>query len=155
MGRKRTVRTYKDTSAKGDRTAIEGNRFFIKVELVSLKCEKKADAIGLTSELYFKVGGKGLFKLDHRTPVNGTIHLDMNEVFKPTDGLTLFCDFVESEKGGTYEIPFKIYDQDVGKDDKLLSTELSVSSGQGTEFVAFQEKGIKVKVGISANRTRY
>lgn len=155
MGRRTIKKTYKNTSAKGDRTAIEGNRFFVRIELVSIKMLEEADKLGRTSEIYFKVGGKGLLRVKQRVPVKGTIYLDRNEVFKPTDGLTLYADFVEDKDGGTVEVPLKIYDQDAVKDDLLMSTQIGISLGQGKEYLSFDEGGVKIKVSAAANRTRY
>jgi len=155
MGRKRVVKTYNDTSASGDRTPIKGDRYFVRVELVSLKMEDTADAMGRTSELYMKTGGKGLFKFDQRTPNVGTINLDLNENFTSNERLTLYSAFIDKKGGGSIEIPFKVYDQDLGKDDKLVDTQLSVSLGQNTEYQSFLENGVKIKIGVSANETRY
>lgn len=153
MTRKRIVKTYSDTRAKGERTRIEGNRFFVEVKLVSVKVEEEADSLGRTSELYFECGKTKLF--DNRTPNNGTINVDRNEVFKPQGGLTLYCEFKEKKGGETLEIPFRVYDQDVGKDDKLINTKLSIQLGQGKEYLSFDENGTKVKISISANRSRF
>ena len=155
MGRKRIVKTYNDTSASGDRTPIEGHRYFVRMELVSLKIEEKADAVGMTSELYFKSGGKGLLKFDQRTPTLGTIHLDLNENFTSNERLTLYSAFIEDKDGGSIEIPFKVYDQDMGKDDKLIDTQIAITLGANTEYFSFLEQGVKVKIGVSANRTRF
>lgn len=111
MARKRIVKTYKDTSTKGDRTRIEGHRYFIKVDLVSIKMEKEADGIGATSEIYIHCPGRF-----SRTPNEGTFHIERNEVFKPTGGLTLYSEMKEKKGGQTLEISFKLFDQDFGKD---------------------------------------
>lgn len=155
MGRKRVVKTYNDTSASGDRTPIEGDRYFVRMELVSLKMEDTADMVGRGSEIYMKAGGKGIFKFDQRTPAEGTINLDLNESFSSNERLTLYSAFVSQKSGGSFEIPFKVYDQDAGKDDKLIDTQISVSLGATTEYHSFLENGVKIKVGVSANQTRY
>lgn len=153
MGTKRVVKTYRDTRASGDKTAIKGNRYLIWVELVSLKIEEEADSMGRTSELYLQCGKQGITRA--RTPNKGAIHLDRNEVFKPRDGITLYSEFIDKKGGGTIELPFRVYDQDLGKDDKLVDTKLSVTLGQTGDYLSFSEKGVKVKIKISANRTRY
>ncbi len=155
MAKKRIVKTYTDTSASGDRTPIEGYRYFLRVDLVSIKAEEKADLTGKTSEYYIKCGGKGIFKMANRCPNLGTINLELNEVFKPTDGMTIFSGFYEKKGGGTVELPFAVYDQDLGKDQLLVETMLSITLGQSREFLAFQENGVKVKIAVSAKRTRY
>lgn len=155
MTKKRVVKTYRDTSASGDRSPITGHRYFLRVDLVSMKAEEKRDITGKTTEFYIKCGGKGAFKMANRCPNLGTINLERNEVFKPTDGLTIFSGFYEKKGGGTVELPFEIYDQDLGKDDKLVDTVLSITLGQSREYLAFNEKGVKVKIALSANRTRY
>ncbi|RLG15079.1 hypothetical protein DRN69_03590, partial [Candidatus Pacearchaeota archaeon] len=66
MGRKTIKKTYKDTYARGqvDKSEFQG-RYFIKIELVSLKVLEDKDMLGNESEFYFKVG-KWLHK--HRIP---------------------------------------------------------------------------------------
>lgn len=155
MGRKRVVKTYKDTSASGDRTPIEGNRYFVLVELVSIKAEEEADSMGRTSEFYIKCGGRGALNIANRTPNEGTINLDLNEVFIPNERLTLYSQFIDKKGGGVVEIPFSVHDQDVGKDDTLIDTRLSVTLGQNRDYLSFLEKGAKVKIAVSANQTRY
>ncbi len=153
MARKRIVKTYRDTRAKGETKRIEGNRYFIVVELVSLKVEEEADKMGRTSEIYLQCGRTKMQRV--RTPSSGTINLDRNEVFKPTDGLSLYSQFVDKKGGGTLEIPFRVFDQDLGKDDKLVDTQLTVKLGQSGEYLSFSEGGVKVKVKVSGNRTRF
>ncbi|MHA2252568.1 MAG: hypothetical protein ACXAD7_19545 [Candidatus Kariarchaeaceae archaeon] len=152
MGRKRIVKTYKDTKAKGDRTAIEGHRYFVRIDLVSLKVEKEADGLGASSEIYIQCGGR---VVKNRTPNFGSWHIERNEVFKPTGGITLYSEMKEKKKGGTLEIPFKVFDQDALKDDKLVDTKLSIQLGQSKDYLSFTEQGIKVKVSVAANKTRF
>ena len=150
MARKRIVKTYKDTSAKGDRTQIEGNRFFVRIDLVSIKVEKEADALGASSEIYMKCGSRF-----NRTPDHGTFHIERNEVFKPTGGLTVYSEMKEKKGGATLEIPLQIFDQDLGKDDKLVDTKLAIQLGQTKDYLSFSENGVKVKVSIAGNRSRF
>ncbi len=153
MSKRRVVKTYSNTRAKGEKYTIEGNRFFVKVELVSIKVIEEADKIGRTSEIYLECG-KSRMKAN-RIPTFGEIHLDRNEVFKPRGGITLYTAFIEKEGGGTVEIPFKVREQDIGKDDTLVNTTLSVNLGQSLEYLAFEENGLKVKISVSANKTKY
>jgi len=153
MGRRVVKKVYKDTSAPGERDKIEGNRYFLRIDLVSVKSEEEADTIGRDSEYYFEVGS-----LTHRqrTPVKGTIHVQRNEVFKPNPYLTLYSEFVESDEPKTLSIPFKIKERDpLKKDDIIVNTKLSIQLGQQKEFQVFKEKGAKVKIAISALKTRF
>ncbi len=152
MGRKRVVKTYTDTSAKGDRTPIEGWRYFVHISLVSIKVEEETDHIGRTSEIYIEMGSRLRSK---RTPDHGEIEIDRNEVFKPSDGLSLYSEFIEKKDGGSIEVPFRVYDKDLGKDDKLIDVKLTIKLGQGKEYESFGGNGVKAKLAISANRTRF
>lgn len=152
MGRKRIVKTYRDTRAKGDRSAIEGHRYFVRVNLVSIKVEKEADSIGASSEIYIEMGGR---IVKNRTPNGGTWHIERNEVFKPTGGLTLYSEMKEKKKGGTVQVNLKVFDQDFGKDDKLIDTKLTIQLGQSKDYLSFTENGIKVKVSIAGNKSRF
>ena len=58
-------------------------------------------------------------------------------------------------RGGTIEIPLKVYERDIGADDKLIDTQISVTLGQTNKFLSFTEKGIKIKVSASAKITRF
>ncbi len=153
MGRKRIVKTYKDTRAKGESYAIEGNRYMVKVELVSIKMEEEADTIGRISEIYLECGKDKMQA--NRIPNKGEIKLERNEVFKPRGGITLFTAFVESNDGGSYEIPFKVKEKDFTKDETLVETTLSVTLGQTQEYLAFDENGVKVKISVAGNKTRF
>jgi len=150
MARKRVVKTYRDTKAKGDRTRIDGHRYFVRIELVSIKIEKEADAIGATSEIYIQCPGRF-----NRTPNEGTFHIERNEVFKPTGGITLYTEMKEKKGGATLEIGFKLFDQDFGKDDKLVDTNLSITLGQSKDYISFTENGVKVKISVAANHSRF
>ena len=153
MGVKRTVRTYRDTRAKGDRTTIEGHRYFILVELVSVKVEEESDLFGRSNEVYIECGKSKMRAV--RTPSKGEIVVEANEVFKPTGGLTLYSEFREEKDGKTIELPFKVYDRDIGDDDKLIDTKISISLGQSREYLSFSENGMRVKIGVSAKKTRF
>ncbi|MHA2033022.1 MAG: hypothetical protein ACW99A_04990 [Candidatus Kariarchaeaceae archaeon] len=150
MARKRIVKTYKDTKASGDRTKIEGHRYFIKIDLVSIKIEKEADGVGASSEIYVHCPGRF-----SRSPNEGSFHIERNEVFKPTGGLTLYSEMKEKKGGQSLEIPFKVFDQDMGKDDKLVDTKLAVTLGQTKEYISFTENGVKVKISVAANHSRF
>lgn len=150
MGRKRIVKTYKDTRAKGDRSRIEGHRYFVRVDLVSIKMEKEADSVGATSEIYIHCPGRF-----SRTPNEGTFHIERNEVFKPTGGITVYSRMREKKGGESLEISFKVFDQDLGRDDKLVDTKLSITLGQSKEYISFIENGVKVKISVAANHSRF
>ena len=151
MGRKVVKRTYKDTRAKGEKRYIEGNRYMVRIDLVSIKPVEKQD-LGLTAEFYFKVG---TMRHRVRTPAKGTINLKLNEVFKPQDPITLYLMMIEKKGGGVIEIPFHMYERDVGRDDEIVETKLSVNLGQSGEYEFFEERGVRVKIKISANRTNW
>ncbi len=148
MARKRVVKTYKDTRAKGDRAKIEGNRYFLLVELISAKVEEEADAIGRISEIYFKINRT-------RCPNKGVINLERNEVFKPQNGLTLYSEFKEVKKDKDHHIRLRVFDQDISKDDELIDEKVNFKFGQSREYYAFAKNGIRVKIAISALKTRY
>ncbi|MCH8905956.1 MAG: hypothetical protein IH840_02615 [Candidatus Heimdallarchaeota archaeon] len=150
MGRKRIVKTYKDTRAKGDRSRIEGHRYLVRVDLVSIKMEKEADSVGATSEIYIHCPGRF-----SRTPNEGTFNIERNEVFKPTGGITVYSRMREKKGGETVEISFKVFDQDLGRDDKLVDTKLSITLGQSKEYISFIENGVKVKISVAANHSRF
>lgn len=155
MARKRVVRTYTDTRAKGDRTPIKGNRFFLRVDLVSLKVEEQTDfGFDRTAEVYMRVGGS-LIERSRRTPVEGVIKIEINEVFKPRDGLNLYSDFIEDDDGKSVDLNFRVFDKDATIDDHLVSTKLSITLGQDRDYLSFRENGIKIKIALSANPTRF
>ena len=157
MARKRIVKTYRDTSAAGDKTRITGNRYFIRLSLTSIKVERSGDLLSRSSEIYFKCGAGGkLGKLSpQRMPQKGTINIERNEVFKATPAISRYTEFKDQKGGGTIEIPLKVYERDIGADDKLIDTEISVTLGQTNKFLSFSEKGIKIKVSASAKITRF
>ncbi|UJG42950.1 MAG: hypothetical protein K9W46_11300 [Candidatus Heimdallarchaeum endolithica] len=153
MGRKTIKRTYKDTYARGqvDKSEFQG-RYFIKIELVSLKVLEDKDMLGNESEFYFKVG-KRLHK--HRIPQKGTINLEKNEVFQPTDGLTLYTQFIHKPERGTIMVPFHLRERDPLKvDDHIIRTKLSIPLGS-SDYIVLVEKSVKIKLKISALETRY
>ncbi|MDH5402987.1 MAG: hypothetical protein OEY49_10890 [Candidatus Heimdallarchaeota archaeon] len=149
---KRVVRRYKDTSAKGDSSKIEGNRHFIRVDLVSLKMEERTE-IGLRSEIFFRTG-KTKLKRGTRSPSNGSIYIEKNEVFKPAGGLNLYSEFIDQEDGDVV-INFQIFENDVGKDDEILETKLNIKIGQNKDYLSFSENGAKIKIAVSGKKTRF
>lgn len=149
MARKRVVRTYSDTRAKGEKKAIEGDRYFVRVELVSAKVLKSADTIlSRKSQIYFKTDRK-------RVPNRGTIDIEINEVFKPTGKLTLYTYFKKSKGGGTDTVRFKAWDHDLIGDDELIDEKISIVLGQSRDYIVFDKNGLRVKLEISAKKTRF
>ncbi|MHA1302379.1 MAG: hypothetical protein ACTSQE_02695 [Candidatus Heimdallarchaeaceae archaeon] len=154
MGRKVIKKTYKDTYARGqkDKSEFKG-RYFITIELVSLKVLEDRDLFGNESELYFKVGHIPNHR--HRVPQKGTINLEKNEVFKPAEGLTLYTEFKHSPEGGTVTIPFDLYERDpIKDDDHIINTKISIPLGS-SDYLVLTEKSVKIKLKISALETRY
>ena len=154
MARKRIVKTYKDTRARGQTKAIEGHRYFIKIDLVSVKMEESADLLSRTTEVYFKCD-KGITKKEVRAPSQGTINIERNEVFKPTGGLTLYSEFKKKKDGGTVTVTFQAWDKDPSRDENIMSEKISINLGQSTEYLLFDKGGMRVKIGVSANKTRF
>ncbi len=153
MGRRVIKKTYKDTYAAGQRDRIEEDRYLLRIDLVSIKAIEESDLIGRDSEFYFEIGPR-LYR--QRTPTRGTIHLQLNEVFKPNPSLTLYTQAIESKDPKTIEIPFVMRERDPAKkDDTIIKTKVSVPLGSNREYLVFKEKGAKVKIAISAPRTRY
>ena len=153
MGRRVVKKVYKDTSAPGERDKIEGNRFFVRIDLVSIKAAEKADMVGREYEYYFEVGPR-LHR--QRTPTKGTIHVERNEVFKANPYMTLYSEFIEDDSMKTLEIPFKVRERDpLKRDDFIVDTKLSVQLGASKDFMVFKEGGAKIKIAVSAIRTRF
>lgn len=151
MARKQTrrVTTYQSTRAKGEQsTPITDDRYFIKVDLVSCKVEESADVASRSSEVYFKTERK-------RIPNKGYAKIEINEVFTPTDGITLYSEFIEKKGGGSKVLKFQVFDRDIGSDDELIDEKISVVLGQSREYLAFSNGGLKVKIAVSAKKTRY
>ncbi len=150
MARKRkTTVTYTSTRAKGEKsTPIKGNRHFLRIDLVSIKVEDSADIASRSSEIYFKCNRK-------RVPNKGYAKIEINQVFKPTDGLTLYSEFIDKKPGGTKTIKFQVFDRDLSLDDELIDEKISIVMGQSKEYLAFSEGGVKVKIAVSAKKTRY
>jgi len=155
MGRKVVKKVYKDTYARGQRDKKEfQDRYQILIELVSVKVLEDRDLFGNESELYFKVGSR---VPDHRqrTPNKGTINIEKNETFTPTEGLTLYCEFRDAPDRGVAEIPFDLYERDPGKDDDhIIDTKISIPLGT-SDYRVLTEKSVKVKIKISGLETRY
>ena len=149
MARKRVVKTYSDTRAKGERKAIEGDRYFVRVELVSAKVTESSDSfLSRKSQIYFKCDRK-------RVPNRGFIEIEINEVFKPTGKLTLYSYFKHKKGGGTDTIRFKAFDHDALKDDELIDEKISVVLGQSRDYLMLDKNGLRVKIEVSAKKTRF
>ncbi len=154
MGRRTIKKTYKNTYARGqkDKSEFKG-RYFIQIELVSIKVLEDKDLFGNESELYFKVGR--IPNSRHRVPQKGTINLEKNEVFKPTEGLTLYTEFKHAPDGGIVEIPFDLFERDPIKgDDHIINTKISIPLGT-SDYQILTEKSVKIKIKLSALETRY
>ncbi|MCY3413136.1 MAG: hypothetical protein INQ03_15970 [Candidatus Heimdallarchaeota archaeon] len=149
MARK-TVRktTYSSTRAKGESSTIEGDRYFLRVDLVSVKLIESSDVLSRSNEIYFKCDRK-------RIPNKGEIHVEINEVFKPSGGLSLYTQFIEEKKAGTEVVRVQVFDKDASKDDELIDEKISIKLGQSVEYHALEKNGIKVKIGVSAKKTRF
>ncbi len=147
VSRKR--RTY----APGERDEIKENRYWVTIELLSLDVEKKHDIGGKTGEFYFEAGSR-LHKI--RMPVRGTINLEENETFMPRQkGFTLWNEFVETDTPKTIEIPLKLKEADIGKDKTLINEKIDVQLGVTGQNRVLRGEGVKVKIRVSAPKTRY
>jgi len=154
MGRRVVKRVYHSTYARGQRDKEEfGDRYMIKIELISIKVLEDRDLLGNESELYFRVGKYPSYR--HRVPQKGTINLEKNEVFKPSEPITLYLEFVESKSGGIVEVPFDVYERDpLKKDDHLINHKLSIPLNS-SNFQVITQKGLKIKIKLSALQTRF
>ena len=154
MGRRVVKKVYHNTYARGERDRSEfGDRYMVKIELVSIKVLEDKDILGNESELYFRVGKYPAYR--HRIPQKGTINLEKNEVFKPTEPITLYLEFTKSKSGGVIEVPFDVYERDpLKKDDHLINHDVSIPLNS-SDYQVITEKGIKIKIKTSALQTRY
>ncbi len=154
MGRRVVKKVYKDTYARGQRDTKEfKDRFQVKVELISIKVLEDRDLFGNESELYFRVGKRPNYST--RIPNRGTMNLEKNEIYQPLNGLTLYTEFRDAPKGGAVQVPFHVFERDPGKnDDIIIDHELSVPLGS-SDYKVITQNSIKVKLKLSALRTRY
>ncbi|MHA1686571.1 MAG: hypothetical protein ACTSYD_09230 [Candidatus Heimdallarchaeaceae archaeon] len=154
MGRRVIKKTYKSTYARGQRDTSEfGDRYFVKIELVSIKVLEDKDLVGNESEFYFRVGKYPNYR--HRVPQRGTINIEKNETFQITEPLTLYSEFSAHDSGGVIEIPFDMYERDpLKKDDHIINTRITIPLGS-SNYQVITEKNVKIKIKISALKTRY
>lgn len=154
MGRRIIKKTYKSTYAPGQRDTTEfGDRYFVRIELVSIKVLEDKDTIGNESEFYFRVGKYPNYR--HRVPQRGTINIEKNETFSTTEPITLYTEFRSFESGGVVEVPFDMYERDpLKKDDHIINTKIMIPLGS-SDYQIITEKDVKIKIKISALKTRY
>ncbi|MBA7511934.1 hypothetical protein ES705_03933 [subsurface metagenome] len=154
MGRRVVKKVYRDTYAAGQRDTKEfGDRYMVRIELISLKVLEDRDLFGNESELYFRVGRRP--RSSHRVPQKGTINIEKNEVFKPQEGLSLYTEFKKAPKGGLIEVPFHLFERDPGKnDDCIIDHELSIPLGS-SDYKIITQNSVKIKLKLSGIRTRY
>ncbi len=154
MGRRVVKKVYKDTYARGQRDSKEfKDRYQVIVELISLKVLEDRDLLGNESELYFRVGKRPNYS--GRIPNRGTINLEKNEVYQPLNGLTLYTEFREAPEGGVVQVPFHVFERDPGKnDDIIIDNELAVPLGS-SDYKVITQNSVKVKLKLSALKTRY
>ncbi len=154
MGRRVVKKVYRNTYARGQRDTKEfGDRYLVKVELISMKVLEDRDLLGNESELYFRVGKRPHYS--SRIPNRGTIKMEKNETFKPPEGLTLYSEFREAPEGGIVEVPFHVFERDPGKnDDEIVDKKISIPLGS-SDYEVLQINKVKVKLKLSGLRTRY
>ncbi|MEE9409571.1 MAG: hypothetical protein V3V41_01435 [Candidatus Heimdallarchaeota archaeon] len=154
MGRRVVKKVYRNTYARGQRDIKEfKDRYFVKVELISLKVLEDRDLLGNESEIYFRVGQRPHYST--RVPNRGTMNLEKNEVFKPPEGLTLYSEFRHAPEGGVAQIPFYVFERDPAKnDDEIINHKLAVPLGS-SDYLVINQNAIKVKLKLVGLRTRY
>lgn len=154
MGRRVVKKVYKNTYARGQRDTKEfDDRYWVKVELVSLKVLEDRDLLGNESELYFRIGKRPHYS--SRVPNKGTINLEKNEVYKPQEGLTLYTEFVDAPEGGVVNVPFHLFERDpVKNDDEIFEHDLAVPLGS-SDYKVITQNSVKVKLKLSGLRSRY
>ena len=154
MGRRVVKKVYRDTYARGAIDTKEfQDRFFVKIELISVKVLEDRDLLGNESELYFRVGRRPAFS--GRIPNRGTINMEKNEMFKPPEGLSLYSEFVEMKQGGVIEVPFHVFERDPGKnDDEIVNIDLSIPLGS-SDYKIITQNSVKIKIKLSGLRTRF
>ncbi|MHA1729671.1 MAG: hypothetical protein ACTSWY_13220 [Promethearchaeota archaeon] len=148
----------KDQSFEQDNVGKEKERYFVSIELVSLKTLKDYDMFGRVGEFYFKIDGGKLFKA--RFPNKGVIKLQKNQGFTSKAEMSLWNEFITVRTGekaiAKIEVILRELDH-LKKDSTIAKEEYEIKLPSTTQYVILQDKdeNTKVKLRIQASRTRY
>ena len=148
----------KDQNFKQDNVGGEKERFFVSIELVSLKTLKDYDLLGVVGEFYFKIDGGKLFK--SRFPDKGEIKLQKNQSFTSKADLSLWSQFitVRTGKKSTVEIEVILREMDhLKKDTTIASKKFEIKLPSKTAYIILddEDENTKAKLRIQASKTRY
>lgn len=152
-------KTYaKDQNFEQDNVGEEKERFFISIDLMSLKTLKDYDIMGWRGEFYFKIESEKLFKA--RWPNKGTVKLQRNQNFTSKADMSLWSQFKTVKAGAKAIIRIKIIlrEQDhLKKDSTVAEEEYEIVLPSKTRYDVLQDdkEQTKVKLRIQASRTRY
>jgi hypothetical protein len=152
-------KTYaKDQTFEQDQVGEEKERYFISIDLMSLKTLKDYDILGWRGEFYFKVDGPKVFKA--RWPNKGTVKLQRNQEFTSRADMSLWSQFktVRVDKPALENIKVILRERDhLKKDYTVAELDLEVKLPSKTQYVILQDdkEKTKAKLRIQASRSRY
>lgn len=93
-----------------------------------------------------------------RTPYHGEINLEANQTFTApkTQGFVIYSAFgkIKNTKD-IKKVQLEVFEADLGKDQKIIDATLEIRPGQSTEYLIFRGDNVRVKIKVSANKTRY
>ena len=152
-------KTYaKGQSFKQDQVGEEKERYFVSIELMSLKTTKDYDLFGWRGEFYIKVSGDKVFKA--RWPNKGEIKLQRNQEFTSKADMSLWSQFITVRADESIILPVKVILREkdpLQKDQTIAKQVFEIRLPQKTEYVILQDEdeNTKAKLRIQATRTRY
>jgi len=152
-------KTYaKDQTFEQDQVGEEKERYFISIDLMSLKTLKDYDLLGWRGEFYFKVDGPKVFKA--RWPNKGTVKLQRNQEFTSRADMSLWSQFktVRVDKPAIENIKIILRERDhLKKDYTVAELDLEIKLPSKTQYVILQDdkEKTKAKLRIQASRSRY
>ena len=152
-------KTYaKDQTFEQDQVGEEKERYFISIDLMSLKTLKDYDILGWRGEFYFKVDGPKVFKA--RWPNKGTVKLQRNQEFTSRADMSIWSQFktVRVDKPAVENIKVILREMDhLKKDHTVAELDLQINLPSKTQYVIIQDdkENTKAKLRIQASRTRY
>jgi len=152
-------KTYaKDQTFEQDQVGEEKERYFISIDLMSLKTLKDYDILGWRGEFYFKVDGPKVFKA--RWPNKGTVKLQRNQEFTSRADMSLWSQFktVRVDKPALENIKVILRERDhLKKDYTVAELDLEIMLPSKTQYVILQDdkEKTKAKLRIQASRSRY
>jgi hypothetical protein len=150
----------KDESFDQDNVGEEKERFFVSIELVSLKTLKDYDIFGWVGEFYFKSDGEKNIPVKSRFPDAGVIKLAKNQNFTSRADMTLWSQFETIRVGEEKTVPvtIELREKDHLKKDTVIAKEtFEVELPHKTKYVILQDEDedTKAKLRIQSTRTRY